>query len=268
MKKYHTALTIAGSDCSGGAGIQADLKTFSALGCYGMSVITALTAQNTQGVQDIYPIPAAFVKAQIDSVFQDITVNALKLGMLHNTEVIETIVERLQHYRVAMVVLDPVMLAKDGSSLLQKTALKALQQQLFPLTTLLTPNIQEAELLVQFPIADKTSMEQAAQLLCEQGPAAVLIKGGHVIDSLESNDCLYLKDLNQWHWFTASRINTPNTHGTGCTLSAAITSYLAKQYDLVSAINHAKKYLTEALINGSHYTLGKGQGPLQHWKIV
>lgn len=265
MKKYYTTLTIAGSDCSGGAGIQADLKTFSAIGCYGLSVITALTAQNTLGVQEIYPIPANFVKSQIDSVFQDISINALKIGMLDNAEIIETVAERLRHYNAAVIVLDPVMVSKNGNALLRKKALTTLQQKLFPLTTLLTPNIQEAELLLQFQIRDKKNMELAARQLCEQGPAAVLIKGGHFENNSESNDCLYLKATHEWHWFTASRIDTHHTHGTGCTLSAAITAYLAKKQNLVSAVSQAKHYITQAINSGKDYTLGKGQGPVDHF---
>ncbi len=265
MKQYCTTLTIAGSDCSGGAGIQADLKTFSALGCYGLSVITALTAQNTQGVQAIHPVPADFLKAQLDSVFQDIPVDALKIGMLHNVEAVETVAKRLRHYQATQVILDPVMISKNGSPLLQNVAIVALQKKLFPLTMLITPNIQEAETLLQVSIQNKKDIEHAAQQLCEQGPAATLVKGGHFTDTLESNDCLYVKATDQLHWFTAPRINTRNTHGTGCTLSAAITAYLAKKHDLVPAISLAKKYLQQALIQGSEHTLGQGQGPVHHF---
>lgn len=265
MKKYYTTLTIAGSDCSGGAGIQADLKTFAALGCYGLSVITALTAQNTQGIQDIYPVPSTFVKAQLNSVFQDIAIDALKLGMLHNAEIIDSITERLLHYKIKNIVLDPVMLAKDGSVLLQQNAFEVLQNKLFPLVTLLTPNIAEAELISQFPIRDRNDMEQAAKKISMQGPDAVLIKGGHLATTQESYDCLYDKLTQKLHWFTAPRISTPNTHGTGCTLSAAITAYLAQKKDLFIAVEHAKKYITEALIHGQEYSLGKGHGPVDHF---
>lgn len=263
-KTYHTALTIAGSDCSGGAGIQADLKTFAALGCYGMSVITALTAQNTQGVQGTYPIPADFVGQQLTSIRSDITIGAIKTGMLHDANIINIVSMALKEIQPVPIVIDPVMRAKDGSVLLEKSAISALQNQIFPLATLITPNIPEAELLLGYPITDHHTMETAARELAKFQVQAVLLKGGHLPNVDYSNDCLYLVDSNTCHWFTQEKINTQHTHGTGCTLSAAITAYLAQAYDLILAVTKAKEYLSAAISAGSHYQLGQGIGPVQH----
>jgi hydroxymethylpyrimidine/phosphomethylpyrimidine kinase len=264
MKKYIKTLTIAGSDSGGGAGIQADLKTFSALGCYGMSVITVLTAQNTLGVQAIQDIPAEFIGKQLDSIFSDMGVDAIKIGMLHSPAVIEIIAAHLKNHSAIPIVLDPVMIAKDGSPLLQQNAVDALRIQLFPLATLITPNLTEVEVLLQQTIRDHQAMEQAAQQLCTLGPQAVLIKGGH-LENAESADCLYIKNQNRCHWFTNQRIATHNTHGTGCTLSAAITAFMAKGNNLLAAVSAAKQYISAAIAAGSAYTLGKGHGPVQHF---
>lgn len=265
MKTYTTALSIAGSDCSGGAGIQADLKTFSALGCYGMSVITALTAQNTQGVQAIYPIPAEFIGQQLDSIFADIKVNAIKIGMLHAPEIIEIIARQLIQHPAIPLILDPVMLAKDGSHLLQTAAINTLRNKLFPLTTILTPNLPEAEILLQQKIMDRGNMEQAARELCAMGPQAVLLKGGHLLEDQESADCLYIKQQNKYYWFSNKRVMTKHTHGTGCTLSAAITACLAQGKNLLDAVTAAKSYISAAILAGKDYQLGKGCGPVQHF---
>jgi len=262
-KKYVTALTIAGSDCSGGAGIQADLKTFAALDCYGMSVITALTAQNTQGVQAVERISADFIAAQINSIMKDIEVNAIKLGMLHNQENIAVIAENLQRYQCKNIVLDPVMIAKNGESLLQSQAISTLIEKLIPLATVLTPNIPEAEVLLQNTIKNHADMAQAAKKLTELGCEAVIVKGGHLQEK-ESADCLYVKKTAQIYWYTAARVVTANTHGTGCTFSAAIAAFLAKQNELITAVKLAKDYLTTAIISGSHYRLGHGHGPVNH----
>jgi hydroxymethylpyrimidine/phosphomethylpyrimidine kinase len=264
MKNYHTTLSIAGSDCSGGAGIQADLKTFSALGCYGMTVITALTAQNTMGVQAIQEIPAKFIAEQLDSIFSDINVDAIKIGMLHSTEVIKTVANKLTA-QITPIVLDPVMVSKNDSLLLQPSAIKSLRDNLFPLATLITPNLPEAETLLQQTINDQQTMESAAKQLSMFGPHAVLIKGGHLDNAQESADCLYIKDQNKFYWFTAERIKTKNTHGTGCTLSAAITAFLSKGHNLVAAVSAAKEYISGAISAGSEYQLGKSQGPVQHF---
>ena len=262
MKKYTTTLTIAGSDNSGGAGIQADLKTFSALGCYGMSVITALTAQNTRGVQTIYEVSPAFIGQQIDSIFEDIKVDAIKIGMLHSTEVITTVAEKLRNYKTIPLILDPVMVGKDKSPLLKPTAINALRDNLLPLATLITPNLPEAETLLGKTIRDHKEMEKSALELSKLGPKAVLIKGGHLAEP-ESADCLYIE--NTYHWFSNPRIETINTHGTGCTLSAAIAAFMAKKYSLYDAVKNAKKYISAAIATGSEYKLGHGYGPVHHF---
>lgn len=264
MKHYTRTLTIAGSDSGGGAGIQADLKTFTVLNCYGMSVITALTAQNTVGVQAVHAIPTDFIKAQIDSVLEDIGVDAVKIGMLHDVGTITVVAERLQYYAVKKIVLDPVMIAKDDSQLLQDTAIASLKN-LFPLITLLTPNIMEAEMLCQFAIYNRSDMQKAAKFLCQQGVAAVLVKGGHLSMESSSADCLYIKKTDVFHWLESPRINTMNTHGTGCTLSAAITAFLAKGNDLLTAVGCAKHYIVQAIDQGKNYMLGNGHGPVKHF---
>lgn len=266
MEKYKVALTIAGSDSSGGAGIQADLKTFAALGCYGMSVITALTAQNTQGVQAILAVPAKFVQQQLDSCFSDIKINAIKTGMLFSASIIEVVAEYIANYRVPLVI-DPVMVSKNGSLLLKKNAINSLSEKLLPLATLLTPNIDEAEYLLKKSINDKQTMQQAARELCNMGPRAVLIKGGH-LHAETSDDCLYIRKDKKFYWFKAKRIITNNTHGTGCTLSSAITAFMAQGNSLVDSVNYAKKYITKALVVGSKYRLGSGHGPVHHFYKV
>ncbi|CAM4380041.1 MAG: Hydroxymethylpyrimidine/phosphomethylpyrimidine kinase [Legionellaceae bacterium] len=264
FNSYITTLTIAGSDPSGGAGIQADLKTFSALGCYGMSVITALTAQNTQGVTAIQAIPTSFVIQQWQTLINDITIHAMKIGMLHNAELILALATQLADTQIPLII-DPVMTAKDGSILLEMSAISAFKQALLPISTLLTPNIPEAEILLNQTITHKIEMEEAAKSLAKMGPNAVLLKGGHLLTDELSDDCLYIKTLDTFFWFSRPRIHTKNTHGTGCTLSAAITAYLAKGYELIDAIKKAKEYLYEALLAGSHYQLGQGHGPVHHF---
>lgn len=257
MKRYTRALTIAGSDSGGGAGIQADLKTFAALGCYGSSCITALTAQNTTGVKAIFPISAAFVGQQIDAVLEDIGTDVIKVGMLFSEEIINVIVPRVKGYKL---VIDPVMVAKNGAHLLKKEAVLALTQNLFPWATLITPNLDEAAAILR---KDITHIEEAAHELLAFGSEAVLIKGGHMTGR-ESNDFLLTKSgLSQW--FNADKIMTNNTHGTGCSLSSAITAFLAKDYTLTESVKLAKDYITEALEAGSSYVLGSLHGPIHHF---
>jgi hydroxymethylpyrimidine/phosphomethylpyrimidine kinase len=263
MKDYTCVLTIAGSDSCAGAGIQADLKTFAALGCYGLSVITALTAQNTHGVQAIHSVPSCFVKAQLDSIYQDIDVAAVKIGMLHRVGIIKTVADYYKDKDVPLIV-DPVMVAKGGSILLEKKTIKTLEKHLLPIATLLTPNIPEAEVLLGKSLNSFSDMEKAATALSKQGPNAVLIKGGHMKHKL-AKDCLYIKTSDEIHWFESSRIKTNNTHGTGCTFSSAITALLAQGYTLVNAIMIAKQYLFSALKAGSNFRLGHGNGPVQHF---
>lgn len=266
MKQYNRVLTIAGSDSGGGAGIQADLKTISALGCYGMSVITALTAQNTVAVTGIYPVDADFVGKQIDAVICDIGVDAVKIGMLHSPEVIKVIAKKLQEYKIKKIVLDPVMVAKSGDKLLQDDAINALKEKLIPLAAIITPNLPEAEVLIDHKLNDKEDVELAAKKLLDCNNQAILIKGGHFVGD-ESSDCLILKEKDQIeiHWLKAQRIYSANTHGTGCTLSSAIASFMARDYSIFEAVRAAKDYITNAIIKGAEYKIGEGHGPVHHF---
>ena len=253
-----TALTIAGSDSSGGAGIQADIKTMMANGVYAMSVITALTAQNTTGVTGIWEVPAEFLEKQLEAVFQDIVPDAVKIGMLSSTEAISCIGRVLRKYSVKKVVVDPVMVATSGSELLKKSSLQAMEEELFPLATVITPNIPEAEVLAGEKIGTIQEMEKAARKIHDYYGVAVLCKGGHCIN--DANDYLYADGAG--HWFYGERIDNPNTHGTGCTLSSAIASNLAKGFALEESVKRAKEYIIGALKD--MLNLGKGNGPLNH----
>ena len=257
MKKK-TALTIAGSDCSGGAGIQADLKTMTMNGVYAMSAITALTAQNTTGVSGILEVTPAFLRQQMDAVFGDIFPDAVKIGMVASAPLIEVIAERLRFYQAKNIVVDPVMGATSGSSLIESSAVGVLKRELLPLATLVTPNIPEAEILSGRSIQSPEDMLQAAESISESYGCAVLLKGGHSI--YDANDLLYANGEVQW--FMGDRINNPNTHGTGCTLSSAIASNLAKGYDLTEAVKRAKDYISGAL--AAMLDLGRGSGPMDH----
>lgn len=266
MKSYHRVLTIAGSDSGGGAGIQADLKTFAANGCYGMSVITALTAQNTRAVTAIHPVPEDFIAAQMDAVMEDIGVDAIKIGMLHSPAVIQVVAERLRHFQVANVVVDPVMVAKSGDALLREDAVEALRAELLPLATLITPNIPEATVLLGRAQAEMVEepegLEEVARALLQLGPGAVLLKGGHLSGDRSPDILIGSGDVAR---FEAARVDTPNTHGTGCTLSSAIAAQLAHGHPLPEAVGRAKDYITRALIAGSAYRLGSGHGPVHHF---
>ena len=257
MKQCYKALTIAGSDCSGGAGIQADLKTMIANEVYGMSVITALTAQNTMGVSAIFDVDAEFVKQQLESVFTDIVPDAVKIGMVGGKENIITIAKVLQQFHAKNIVVDPVMVSTSGSKLIPEDAIEALEQSLFPIATVLTPNIPEAQVLTNLVITKEEHMEEAAEMIYEKYGCAVLLKGGHSVE--DANDLLF---DGQKKWFHGKRIKTSNTHGTGCTLSSAIASNLAKGASLTEAIEHAKEYLTQALEAG--LDIGNGNGPIDH----
>ena len=253
-----TVLTIAGSDCSGGAGIQADLKTIAAHGLYGMSVITALTAQNTLGVSDVMPVPAAFLKEQLDSVISDIRPDAVKIGMVSEKGLICVIAEKLEQYKAKNIVVDPVMVATSGARLISEDATDTLKQKLFPLATVLTPNIPEAEVLTGMKIKSAEDMIRAAEQISKEYDCAVLCKGGHQIHT--ANDLLFADGT--YHWFEGKRIDNPNTHGTGCTLSSAIASNLAKGYDLDTSVERAKAYISGAL--AAMLDLGSGSGPMDH----
>ena len=229
-----------------------------------MSVITALTAQNTVTVAAIYPVSPNFIAAQIDAVMEDIGVDAVKIGMLHTPEVIRVVAERLQHYEAPNIVLDPVMVAKSGDKLLQDDAIEALRSVLIPIATVITPNIPEASVLLGEPIENPDQMADAARKLAATGPRAVLLKGGH-LKSKKSLDVLYLREDNRIRYLEAERVSTRNTHGTGCTLSSAIASFLAKGKVLEEAICKAKTYITKALNAGANYRLGNGHGPVHHF---
>ena len=264
MKTYKRALTIAGSDSGGGAGIQADLKTFSALGCFGMSVITALTAQNTVAVTGIHPVPPAFIAQQIDAVLTDIGTDAVKIGMLHSPEVITTVADALHRHQAANIVLDPVMIAKSGDKLLRDDAVQALKSTLIPLADIITPNLPEAGVLLGRDVTGEDQMEAACRDLCTLGCKAVLLKGGH-LEGPSSPDLLYINGERAPIRFEAERIDTPNSHGTGCTLSSATAAYLARGESIDTAVRLAKRYIFQALEAGAGYALGKGHGPVHHF---
>jgi hydroxymethylpyrimidine/phosphomethylpyrimidine kinase len=251
--------SIAGSDPSGGAGIQADLKTFAALGAYGMAAITALTAQNTRGVSGVYTVPAAFVTEQIDAIFADIRVDALKTGMLANAEIIRAVAASLRKHKPAHFVLDPVMAASSGDALIDADAIITLKQELLPLATVITPNIREAEILLGKKFTG--DLESTARDLRDLGAPAVLLKGGH-LDGRMATDCLVYSGGALM--FEKERIKTVNTHGTGCTLSAALAVYLAQGLDLPGAVQAAKAYLTGALRHADDLEIGGGSGPVHH----
>lgn len=263
MKKYTRLLTIAGSDSGGGAGIQADLKTFSALGCYGMSVIAALTAQNTTAVTAIYPVSAEFVKQQIDAVLSDIGADAIKIGMLSTPEVIETVAKSLKEYPIDKIVLDPVMVAKSGDKLLHDNAIEALIQYLFPLATIITPNLKEAEVLTKMSITNKDDMLLAGKKLLSYGCKNVILKGSFYKDDILPD--LFISNESEPLWLDSARIDTINNHGTGCTLSSAIASYLGQGQSILDAVKLAKTYITEAITDGAFYRLGKGKSPVNHF---
>ncbi|MCR5227745.1 MAG: bifunctional hydroxymethylpyrimidine kinase/phosphomethylpyrimidine kinase [Eubacterium sp.] len=254
----NTALTIAGSDSSGGAGIQADLKTMTANGVYGMSAITALTAQNTTGVTGIMDVTPEFLEKQIDAIFTDIFPDAIKTGMVSSSELIHVIADKLKQYNASNIVVDPVMVATSGAKLISDDAIETLKECLLPLATVITPNIPEAEVLSDMKIESEEDMEKAAKLIFEKFGCAVLCKGGHQVN--DANDLLYSADGPVW--FKGKRIDNPNTHGTGCTLSSAIASNLAKGESLENSVKNAKDYISGAL--AAMLDLGKGSGPLAH----
>lgn len=254
-----TALTIAGSDSGGGAGIQADLKTFSALGVFGMSVITAITAQNTCGVTDIRSMDREIIKNQIGAVYDDIHVDAVKIGMLSNSEIIYEVADNIRRYQAQNIVLDTVMISKSGSYLLQAEAVETLIRVLIPQATVVTPNLHEASALVGFTVEDRASMERAARAIKKMGAEYVVVKGGH----LSGDPCDLLFDGSQIEVFPNARIDTIHTHGTGCTFSSAIAAGLAKGLSVRDAVAEAKRYVTMAITHG--FPLGKGVGPTHHF---
>lgn len=262
---YPRVLTIAGSDSGGGAGIQADLKTFAALGCYGMSAITALTAQNTVGVRAIHGVPADFLKQQIAAVIEDIGVDAVKIGMLHAPEIVEVVAWAIDHYQLQRVVLDPVMVATSGDALIRQETIASLVSELFPRASLITPNLDEAALLLGRPVREVADLEAACADLLGLGAKAVLLKGGH-LGGEQLTDLLALTSQPAEHWLRLSgpRIATRNSHGTGCTLSSAIAAQLALGLGLAEAVQAAHAYIRDAIAAGAQVRTGQGHGPLNH----
>lgn len=260
--EYPRVLSIAGSDSGGGAGIQADLKTFAALGCYGMTAITALTAQNTLGVRAIHGVQPAMLREQIDAVVEDIGLDAIKIGMLHSPEIVQTVAEAIDRHALKKVVLDPVMVATSGAVLIENPAIAALVRELFWRADVVTPNLDEASLLVGRPLNNEHEMEAAALELLAMGAAAVLLKGGHLAGDVVSD--LLVTHNGEVHWMRAPRIQSANTHGTGCTLSSAIAAHLALGATLLAAVQAARAYVRAALVSGAKVRTGSGSGPLNH----
>ena len=256
--KMKTALTVAGSDCSGGAGIQADIKTMTMNGVYAMSAITALTAQNTTGVRAIQESSPEFLKQQMDAVFEDIYPDAVKIGMVSSSALIRVIADRLRYHKAQNIVVDPVMIASSGASLMKSEAVKILTGELLPIANLVTPNIPEANVLSEMVIENREDMRTAAKKIGDSFGCAVLLKGGHSVN--DANDLLY--EDGEYRWFEGKRIDNPNTHGTGCTLSSAIAANLAKGFTLAESVRRAKEYISGAL--AAQLDLGHGSGPMIH----
>ncbi len=264
MKHYKKVLTIAGSDSGGGAGVQADLKTFSALGCYGMTVITTLTAQNTTGVTGIHAPPPSFVDEQMEAVLTDIGVDAVKIGMLYSSELIEVVARRLISHGIDKIVLDPVMLATSGDALMREDAIEALKEHLMPIAAVITPNLPEAEVLSGINPLGLDDMEKAARIMAGSHCRSVLVKGGH-LKGPSCVDVLYLSSEDRAVVLEEDRIDTRNTHGTGCTLSSAIAAFLAMGDEIEDSVRKARKFIHEAIRAGAEYSLGHGCGPPHHF---
>jgi hydroxymethylpyrimidine/phosphomethylpyrimidine kinase len=260
--QYPRVLSIAGSDSGGGAGIQADLKTFSALGCYGMTAITALTAQNTTGVRAIHGVAPQMLRDQIDAVMEDIGADAVKIGMLHSPDIVRTVAEAIDRHQLQNVVFDPVMVATSGAVLIDNEAVDVLVRTLFHRVALITPNLDEAALLVGHALTSTQDMTQAAEALLAKGARAVLMKGGHLPG--ENVMDLLLTQTGEKLWMQAPRIQSPNTHGTGCTLSSAIAAHLALGATLTEAVVNARNFVRDALLHGAKVKTGQGSGPLNH----
>lgn len=264
MKKYPCILSIAGSDCSGGAGIQADLKTISALGGYAATAITAITVQNTTGVRAIHAVPPIYVRGQIEVVMEDIRPEAVKIGMINDVEIVKVIADCLRRYRPRFVVFDPVMVSTSGHKLIEDSAISALTRELMPLSSLITPNLNEAEVLTGHPINNVEEMRAAAPELLKFGCEAVLLKGGH-LEGGKMCDVLQMSGEDEPHLFVSDKIESKNTHGTGCTLSSAIATFLALGYDMPQAVERAKAYVTGGINAGKDVHIGEGHGPLNHF---
>ena len=261
--KYPSVLTIAGFDGSGGAGIQADIKTISALGCYATSVLTALPVQNTQGVQNIYPIAMKAVSEQIEAVLDDIFPDAIKIGMVHTPELVETIVNTLARYKKVPVVFDPVMVATSGHRLIENKTIDAIIEKLFPVADIITPNMDEAAILAAMEVKTLRDIEVAGLRIKQLGCKNILLKGGHL--ETQTITSLLFNEQQDYQTFESEKINTENTHGSGCTLSSAIASYIAQGNDLTTAVGLAQTYVSNAIYHGSDVQTGRGNGPLNHF---
>ena len=264
MKRYNTVLTIAGSDSGGGAGIQADIKAISAMGCYAASAITAVTVQNTIGVQAVHPVPVDILEGQIDAVLSDIGADAIKIGMLHSAEVAEVVARKIEEYGIRNVVLDPVMVSTSGHRLIEESAVDVIKERLIPLARVLTPNVPEAEILIGREISGERDFKAVAKELADRYGVSVLLKAGHLTDNTLT-DYFYNAEDGEFTLLPSKRILTKNTHGTGCTLSSAFAAALAKGLHLTAAAGSAKKYIEQAIISGADYEIGKGYGPVNHF---
>ncbi len=271
MKKYNTVLSIAGSDSGGGAGIQADIKAISACHCYAATAITAVTVQNTIGVSDVAAVPVLTIEGQIKAVLDDIGADAVKIGMLHSSEVVKCVATQLGHYlstgQAHNVVLDPVMVSTSGHRLIEQSAISALLSDLIPLARVITPNIPEAEILLDehIKLSTNAQLREAVRTLAQRTGTSVLLKAGHLLDEDTLVDFLWDNEQKQIVELPARRIDTPNTHGTGCTLSSAFAAYLAQGLTLAEAATCAKRYLNDALVAGAAYRIGHGHGPVHHF---
>lgn len=262
--KYSRVLTIAGSDSGGGAGIQADIKAISAMGCYASSAITAITVQNTIGVQAVHPVPLDILSGQIDAVLSDIGADAIKIGMLHSSDVVNLVADKIEQYNIRNVVLDPVMVSTSGHRLIEESAIKTLIDRLLPLSRIVTPNIPEAEILSGVKIESEENFDKVALQLSNNRSISVFLKAGHLSGELLV-DYFYNAELDEIIKLESKRVKTKNTHGTGCTLSSALAAALAKGEDLSSAARSAKHYIEQAIISGANYTIGQGHGPVNHF---
>ena len=262
-KRYYRVLSIAGSDSGGGAGIQADIKTISAMGCYATSAITAITVQNTLGVQAVHPVPVDILESQIDAVLSDIGTDAIKIGMLHSAEAANIVANMIAKYRINNVVLDPVMISTSGHRLIEENAIEVIQNRLMSLSRVITPNIPEAEILAGCKIEGEKDFEKVARLLSHHSGVSVLLKAGH-LDGKYLVDYFYNAEDNTITKLPSKRVETPNTHGTGCTLSSALAAAIARGEDLTTATLSAKRYIEQAIISGAEYTIGNGYGPVNH----
>lgn len=263
-KKYFRVLTIAGSDSGGGAGIQADIKAISAMGCYAASAITAVTVQNTLGVQAVHPVPLDILEGQIEAVLSDIGTDAIKIGMLHSADVVNLVADMLETYRIKNVVLDPVMVSTSGHILIEENAVEVIKARLIPLARVITPNIPEAEILAGCRIACQADFDETARTLSDDSKVSVLLKAGH-LDGESLVDYFYNAEDDTMTRLPSERIRTRNTHGTGCTLSSAFAAALAKGEDLTCAARSAKAFIEQAIISGADYEIGSGHGPVNHF---